>query len=244
LPFKALLAGWSLVIAVLSVAGYSFRWTYYYNFGLPSLVLTAPLASLPVYAIEIIRNPDNLAHLVKLIVLYLLPLNLALLALKRARNFQHTTLRAGARFVIRLLALENPFVVESMTATLLLFIAFHVGGEAGYRAYLNNALESTSKLPRATLISMTGSPELPQSIACDTRALKDRGVTVTPPLIGDPMEAVRLGGGAACSNDNRSWRLLLRDDKFIYLFATVRTVGERPETLVLPNSDKTTLVLR
>ena len=34
-PFKALLAGWSLIVVVLSVAGYSFRWNYYYNFGLP-----------------------------------------------------------------------------------------------------------------------------------------------------------------------------------------------------------------
>ena len=40
-PFKALLSGWVLIVVVLSVAGYSFRWNYYYNFGLQSLVLSA-----------------------------------------------------------------------------------------------------------------------------------------------------------------------------------------------------------
>lgn len=58
-PFEALLSGWSLIVIVISVAGYSFRWNYYYNFGLQSLVLSAPLESLPVYAIEIVRIPPN-----------------------------------------------------------------------------------------------------------------------------------------------------------------------------------------
>ena len=56
-PFKALFLGWSLIVIVISVSGYSFRWNYYYNFGLQGLVLSAPLESLPVYAIEIARNP-------------------------------------------------------------------------------------------------------------------------------------------------------------------------------------------
>ena len=72
-PFKALLAAWSLVVVVLAVAGFSSRWNYYYNFGLQSLVFQVLVTSLPVYAIEIVRDPENLADLLRLAILCCFP---------------------------------------------------------------------------------------------------------------------------------------------------------------------------
>jgi hypothetical protein len=241
-PFRALIAGWSLIIVVLSVAGYSFRWTYYYNFGLQSLVLAAPLASLPVYSIEILRSWESLIDLIRLAIVYLVPLQVALLALKRGRDSGYASVRTGTRLILRLLAIDNSFVVQAIVAALIIFIAFRVGGEAGYRNYRNNVVEKTSRLPRVTAIAPAGSAVL--SIPCDKRLLKERESSVPPPFVGDSDVPAQLGAGKACSSDERSWRLLLRDDKFIYLFATVPDAAQRPETLVLPNNDNITLVFR
>jgi hypothetical protein len=54
-------------------AEFSSRWNYYYNFGLQNLVLQTPLTALTVYAIEIIRDPDNLVALLRLAAMLLLP---------------------------------------------------------------------------------------------------------------------------------------------------------------------------
>src|SRR5882672_9334423 len=105
-PFKALIAAWSLIVVVLSVAGYSYRWNYYYNFGLQSLVFGASLQSLPVYAIEIVRNPAALVHLIAVALTYLLPFQLLLLTLKAARNANGTRIRCGVRFIARVFALD------------------------------------------------------------------------------------------------------------------------------------------
>jgi hypothetical protein len=123
-PFKALLAGWSLIVVVLSVAGYSFRWNYYYNFGLQSLVLSAPLESLPVYAIEIARNRTFLIDLLGLALIYLLPYQLALLALRRACDVQNARVRTTTRALVHTLALDNPLMVDALLAALILLVAF------------------------------------------------------------------------------------------------------------------------
>jgi len=75
-PFKALLASWSLMAAVLGVAGFSLRWSYFYSFGVQNLVLKTPITSLPIYAIEFIRNPENFPNLARLVGIYLIPLQL------------------------------------------------------------------------------------------------------------------------------------------------------------------------
>ena len=66
---------------------------------------------------------------------------------------------------------------------------------------------------------------------------------VDPIFVGDPGLLRFLRGGAGCSSAEPSWRLLLRDDKYAYLFATVPPNGGRPDTLVLPESDKLTLIM-
>ncbi|ADW16776.1 hypothetical protein Despr_0600 [Desulfobulbus propionicus DSM 2032] len=241
-PFKALLSGWSLIVVVLSVAGYSFRWNYYYNFGLQSLVLSAPLESLPVYAIEIARNPRFFIDLLQLGLVYLLPCQLTLLALRRAADVENEKIRTATRFVVHALALDKPLLVDALLALLLLIVAFQAGGEAGYRAYLTNAAEGTSRLPKVTVISRIDS-KLP-FIGCNTSTFKKSDPSMTPRFVGEPSVIDSLMAGKACTSEQWSWRLLLRDEKFVYLFATVKDPKERPETLVLPNSEDITLVFR
>lgn len=132
-PFKALLGGWVLIVVVLSVAGYSFRWNYYYNFGLHSLVLSAPLESLPVYAIEIARNSTFLVDFLRLGLIYLLPYQLALLALRKAQDARNARVRTTTRALVHTLALDNPLLVDALLAALILLVAFRAGGEAGSR---------------------------------------------------------------------------------------------------------------
>ena len=241
-PFKALLAGWSLVVVVISVAGYSFRWNYYDNFGLQSLVLSAPLESLPVYAIEIARNPIFLVDLLQLGLIYLFPYHLALLVMRRACDVRNARVRKTTRTFMHALGLDNPLLVNALLAVLILMVAFKAGGEAGYRTYLKNVIEGTSRLPIVTAISLAD-VKLP-FIGCDTSTFKKSDPSVSLRFVGEQSVIDSLAAGKACSSDQWRWRLLLRDEKFVYLFATVKSSKERPETLVLPNGDDITLVLR
>jgi len=64
-----------------------------------------------------------------------------------------------------------------------------------------------------------------------------------PPIIGDPTVINAFRNGLACDiRDNQSWRLLYRDDKFLYLFTTRRGLA-RPLTLVLHNTDRIILIM-
>ena len=243
-PFRALIAGWTLIVVILSVAGYSYRWNYYYNFGLQSLVLAAPLGSLPVYAIEIVRNPASLAELLGVALLYLLPFHAMLLALGRARGARSARLRKTVRFIMRTLALDNRLLVEALAAALIILVAFRVGGDAGYHAYLRNVLESTSTLPKVTALAQSGSSESVLPITCNAPRLNKADPLVNPPYLGEPDVVESLLAGTACTTDQWSWRLLLRDEKFVYIFATVQNRTTRPQTLILPNNDTLTLILR
>ena len=243
-PFKALIAGWSLIVVVLSVAGYSFRWNYYYNFGVESLVFSASLQSLPLYAIEMLRNLAFLWDLVRFTLLYLLPFQAAMLLLKLARDARNARIRQSAQLVTRVLALDNRLLIEGVTAALILLVAFRAGGNAGYQAYLRNVSESSSTLPKVTLIARADSAESVLPISCDTRPLKDRGPVIVPRFFGDRDAVDSLAAGLACSSEQWSWRLLLRDEKFLYLFATVRNTNQRPQTIILPNNESVTVALR
>jgi hypothetical protein len=241
--FKALVAGWSLIVVILSVAGYSYRWNYYYNFGLQSLVLNAPLESLPVYAIEIVRNPAFVTDVFKQFIFYLLPFHLFLLGLKVTRQ-KNNRLQPIAVTVISLFALDNRLLTDVLAAGIILFIAFQTGGDAGYRTYLENVVESTSPLSHVTVVAKNDPAKSPLLLACDTSTFKVSETTKILPFLGDPTVVQALHAGAACSTKNWSWRLLLRDEKFIYLFSTVKDSSQRPRTLVLPNQDELTLVFQ
>src|SRR5690349_15050108 len=58
-PFGMLLGSSSLILAILFVAGFSYRWSYYYNFGLRYLALQVPVQSTVIGAIDLVRTPAN-----------------------------------------------------------------------------------------------------------------------------------------------------------------------------------------
>lgn len=243
-PFKALIAGWSLAVVVLAVAGFSLRWTYYYNFGLYSLVLDAPLERLPVYAIEILRSRESILDLVWLAIKWLLPFHLILMALLWARRSPVRGLRAASQVAIRFTGLDSPLVVDAIGAAIIIAIAFTAGGNAGYRTYNANVVEATSRLPRVTLIGLSDDAAAQLPMTCDKTPLKERAPAATPHFIGDSDIVNLMAASAGCSSEKQRWRLLLQDEKHIYLFATVPDPGRRPMTLVLSADEKLAIVLQ
>ena len=249
-PFAGLLAPSSFAFAVLVVAGFSLRWSYYYNFGLQSIVLQAPIASLPVSAIEILRSPEHIGVLVWLAVKFLVPFQAVLFAVRAARRSSRKRIARAVALVDGALMTDSPLVVETIRVCLIVYVAFAAGNEAGTGDYFHNVVETTSKLPRVTAVLQRGGSDIGKTgnilpIVCDTRPPLERTSTSDPPFIGAPEAIQLLRGGDACSSAERSWRLLYRDDKFIYLFLTVPTeLGIRPPTLILPNSDNLTLIIQ
>ena len=149
-----------------------------------------------------------------------------------------------------LLGLNSPLIVDSVRASLVIYTAFIADAVAGTRDYTYNVQEATSALPRVSAVALANPSDTKEQgvqlpIASDTRQLKDRSTTEDPRFIGDVQIIRRLIGGGACSSaETGSWRLLFRDDKFVYLFATVRkAAGVRPYTLVLPIADRLALVM-
>ncbi len=83
-PFGALLGVSALIAALLSVAGFTCRWSYYYNFGVQHLVFTLNFQSFLITAIELIRRPENLCLSLLALLLPLIVVNLLLRMLHRA----------------------------------------------------------------------------------------------------------------------------------------------------------------
>jgi hypothetical protein len=254
-PFKALLAAWSLVVVVLTTAGFSSRWNYYYHFGLQNLVLEAPLTSLPAHAFEIIRCPEilwNLLNLFRLTVILLVPFEIlrfvATMAVDaiRERWKDRSAWRGKSRvgkIVTRLLTRHSGLVIDAIRAGIIVYIAFYVGESAANRRYWVNVVEGTSELPKITAIVHAG-----QSDAKGTAVLLPftcEKSSDSPHFIRDPEIVRLLSAGVGCSSTDRSWRLLFRDDKFVYLFATLPGKDCRhPETLVLPSSNELILAMQ
>ena len=84
-PFSALIKASSLIVAVLYLAGFSYRWGYYYNFGVQHLVFNLSFQSILTASMEMIRLPRNLLiTTVSLVGILLLRNPLAISALQRA----------------------------------------------------------------------------------------------------------------------------------------------------------------
>ena len=245
--FTALIAASSIFVVALAVAGFSLRWSYYYNFGLQNIISDAPLSSLAVSAVEILRTPESIYDLILLALVVLIPFQLLLGLVRWLSHSPHRAIRRAADIAATFLGLNNALFTDVILAGLVVFVAFRAGAIAGSRDYLNNVDESKSRLPRVTAIASIGeeggkAAALP--INCDTRPLLERTPTAAPAFIGDAQTVTRLKGAIACSSETRSWRLLHRDEKFVYLFLTVSGPGKNPETLIIPNSDRLTLVLQ
>jgi hypothetical protein len=241
-PFGALIAPSSLVLAALYLAGFSYRWSYYYNFGLQNIVFDFNAQSFLVTSIELIREPRNLlitaASLAGALVLVNMAMGFVLWAgrAKRPNMFHRIVLG-----LTRLLGLDNPLVTDAIRALVVIYVIYTLSASVGYARFKADVVNgSGNPLPVVTAIVDKGNgEELP--LGC--------GKEAGPPLnvIGDAA-AIRMirETHRTCSLDDRVWRLLHRDDKSVYLFASEpaeNMVARRPLTIVLPNTDNVTLIM-
>lgn len=245
-PFTSLLAVSSLILALLLVAGFSYRWTYYYNFGLKDLALEIPLQSLAISALELIRNPSNALFTFSVVVVPLVALNVLLTLVEGGTRLQNKTLASAVAWTRHGLGLDNRLVTDALRAAVLIYAAYWAGSQSGWEKYRVHITESdTNPLPVVTAIMASGSPAITLPFTCKA-ADWDKGDAASeplPPLIGNPATLRALRSGLACdTKGNRRWRLLLRTDRFVYLFATGRGLA-RPPTIVLPNSNSFILVM-
>ena len=241
-PFGALIASSSLVVAVLYLAGFSYRWSYYYNFGLQNLVFNFSFQSFLMTSMEMIRQPESLLLSALSLICSLVFVNVLIAAIQRAGRLESPTLlRRVVTAAVRMLGFENPLVTDAIRALTIIYVVYMLSSSMGYTRFKEHIVNS----PRNTLPAVTAVIEKEGNrnvvLACGQESESPVN------LIGDA-RAVRLiqQSHGTCSLDARVWRLLYRDDKFVYLFASKAAEdikGGRPLTIVLPNTDRMFLVM-
>src|SRR5262245_3249004 len=121
-PFGALLAASSLVAAILYVAGFAYRWSYYYNFGVQHIVYELGFQAVLMTAIELVRTPEHFLLFLFWIALPLVLVNALLSVVERGAQITHNALyRRVASAALRLLGLGSPLVVDAIRALVLIY---------------------------------------------------------------------------------------------------------------------------
>ena len=245
-PFSALLASGSVVVAVLLVAGFSYRWAYYYNFGLQDLAIGAPVQSIAMSALELVRRPDDALATFLIVAVPMVVFGAAVGAgraflARRQSSSGSGLLRKGIAGL-----LETPLIIDVARATLLMYAAYWAGSSAGVHKFKEHAVESASNaLPRVTLPIAANPPSPGAPFGCRPVDWQQpqTPVQAQATVVGSAGPLVALSEGLSCNvPGQRSWRLLHRDEHFIYVFATGLGVA-RPTTLVIPQSDARFIVL-
>ncbi|MGC5939736.1 hypothetical protein [Ralstonia pseudosolanacearum] len=241
-PFAALIGVSSLVAAWLYVAGFSFRWAYYYNFGVQPLVYSLNIQSFLIVALEFIRTPRALWLLLLSVVVPVIILNLSLIGVRLLAN-ERTAFASAISSLLQRIGLSSPLVVDGLRAFVIVFATYRLGSQLGSEAFLVDVSNSPQNtLPIVTAVLEVGKESSALALACGATPGKP------PPYIGDADHLRNLVQfSQTCNIDNVTWRLLYRDENFIYLFASqVQKDGEyprRPLTLVLPSSKSTYLIM-
>jgi hypothetical protein len=227
-PFSALIGISSLLVALLYVAGFAYRWSYYYNFGVQHVVFKLGVQSFLVTAIELIRTPRHLLDFVIWVIGPLVLFNVSLAAIRvvvrrvTALKLLFGKLGSGSRLTADLLR-----------AAILVFATYLFASQIGYDEFRSDLVDSKSN----SLPAVTAIVEGRGFHALSCGAVPDKATQ----FIGDA-ERLRTLQEAyrSCNSQTITWRLLYRDDSEIYLFASRAAgtdSGGRPLTLVLPNKD-------
>jgi hypothetical protein len=237
------LKGPALISAALFVAGFSYEWAFYYNFGVEHLARQLPALSTAIAAFEVVRNPWDALGALLYVCVPLLAFAGILRAIAWGQQSVRREIRAVADGFARVMRTGDGLIRDAIFALLLVYGAAIAGSSAGTHAYQALAIENQRQLPRVTAIFTDGQ----QPIVCGQHqglAIPTAEKSQLPSVIGEPAAVYDLRGGGACDlAGHRSWRLLYRDERFVYLFQTVlSTEAGRPITLVIPN-DHLTLIL-
>jgi hypothetical protein len=275
-PFSSLIAVSSLIAATLYVAGFAYRWSYYYNFGIQSIVLDFNVQSFLITAIELVREPKNLLRVLYWIIFPLIVLNflveqarkLLILNLQgqapspkhevatNSRKPELPILKKSLKLLIKYsrkilifplkqVDLDSSFVVDLLRMVLILYTTYFLSSQVGYEQFQEHIIDSPNNtLPIISAIVQEKSEGEKLAISCGSKgriSWDNVGVIGSLRNIRDLQEYNRT-----CSLEGTQWRLLYRNDKSIYMFASMpkdKIRGQRPLTIVLPNNDKTYLVL-
>ena len=242
-PFGALIAASSFIAAVLYVAGFAFRWSYYYNFGVQHLVYELGLPVLLMTAIELIRTPEHLLVFVLWVVLPLMLVSVLIgLVHRAARRSRPTVSRRVAAAVVRTAHLDTPLVVDVIRAAVLVYTTYMAGAQVGYTTFKTHLVDAPDhRLPAVTVVFEGGADGKLPALACGT-------APGSAPLVGDARKLLEVQTYArTCTTPDGTWRLLFRTKDSLFLFASEPPRQEpkttRPLTLVLPVTPAMHLVM-
>jgi hypothetical protein len=239
-PFKSLIAASSLVTALLYVAGFAYRWTYYYNFGVPELVYEMNIQSFFFVAMELIRTPGNFLKTFGILGACLAVFEALALYVRRiimprisiSTSSANTSTKSGGNLLI-----------DSLRAILIVSIIYSLSSQLGYKSFLNASIDS-ERNPRPRVILIDNRPSaLAGKAACGS----DYNEAIN--VIGSRKQLrLLLDSYATCSSTTSGiWRLLHRDSNFIYLFASSAQANResdikmKPRVFIIPNSSNVDL---
>ena len=233
-PFSSLIAISSLLTAALFVAGFSYKWSYYFNFGVPQIIYELNLQSFLMAAIEMIREPQSLIYTVPLLVLAVISLELLLVVTRIAfmRLFQYVPRKVSAFFVSS--RFDYVLAADCARGATLLFAIYALASSIGYSHFLT-AIEDSRYNPVPLVTAVLSSSGEVSHLGCG------KGFNENTAVIGG-LKAYRdkmLGNITCNSQSTGSWRLLHRDSNFIYLYQSLDPntfSGSKPLTIVLPSS--------
>jgi hypothetical protein len=238
-PFASLMAVSSVIVALLYVFGYSFRWSYYYNFGVQHIVYKLGYQSFLITALELLRVPRHL----------LLVFEYGIIACVIYATFAYL-IRTGVKicrkrypdrpitFAVDHLMARSSLISDAVVVVIMIYIAYAISQRIGYEAFLQDCRDKDNTLPKVTI------------------ALTDEKVAGKFPYVsGSVSESnVMVMGDAkllqlfknynlAINAQNSTWRLLFRDDGYTYIFRAQSEAIGRPYVVVLPNSSNLTLIV-
>ena len=240
-PFKSLIAASSLVTALLYVAGFAYRWSYYYNFGVPELVYEMNIQSFFIVAMELIRTPGNFLKTFGILGACLAVFEVLALYMRRrifprmasSTSSTNTSTKSGGNLLI-----------DSLRAILIVSVIYSLSSQLGYKSFLNASIDSESN-PRPRVILIDNRPtDLAGKAACGSE------YNETINVIGSRKQLrILLDSYATCSSTTSGiWRMLHRDNNFLYLFtsssqANIQTgIKVRPRVFIVPNSSNVDLL--
>jgi hypothetical protein len=224
--FGALLGASSLIIAILYVSGFAYRWSYYYNFGVQHLVYDLNFQSFLVTAIEMIRQPANIPMAVLVVGGPLVTVNLLVYVLRRATS----AIRPGSRTAPRGGRASPPgpgsrLGVDVLRAAVIVYFVYMLSAQLGYEGFQQHVVNSPDNtLPTVTVILPGRRDEVAASFACAVPP----GAPAPANLIGNP-KRLRLLQEAyqACNADGFAWRLLYRDNESVVVFRSTPDIPQR-----------------
>jgi len=242
-PFAALIGVSSLLAALLYVAGFSYRWSYFYNFGVQHLVFKLNFQSFLIAALELIRTPRNIGLFLLAVGVPLLALNLLLAGVAKAASAK-TRFVQGIALRFQWIGLRSPLLVDLLRAAVIVYATYRVASWLGYETFQSHIRnDPRHPLPAVTAVFDAGEGSANLALSCGA------GPGSLPPFVGDAkrLQVLQSFNRTCNSGDKVTWRLLYRDDEAIYLFAAEAAGhvvhGKRPLTLVLPNRGAISLVM-